>query len=911
MPLGTTAEIIAQTFPVLQLALEQSASNSQSDQVLWSDWSWESKSPEPNDATSFHNLASSISEPQISRFEAPSVETSIPQTESIVESQLDSQTESSDAALEQVSTAKTFELLHPQITRKPLGAESPLGNREPLEPIEPSIEADFPVTTTEPAASAEVSIQRDSSEAAVFTPSLEIIDSSATEPERDGILPILSQSLVPQSEPFERLEAEPEPVSSPLIHQPVTFLSDSQSSPQSTSTMLSELHEERDNSRLISKSTEETELSTSSTSAPETNQLSDSADQNSALTDLDKPSDRPTERAVIDLISPAATSLPSTEPTASVTTNQTESPDAQADLPEKASETNLEIPTLIESVNSEQVEEQAKLSISGTPTETPVQLSAEPITLSNTNPTSNLESEFVSLSVDEVTQPDVDQSESLAEPSASIQTDNSTSLLYQIQPTFIENESTSHTPLPDTQTQPVETQLPLLHTTSVELQQTPQSVEQFNIPDMESITASEQAHDEVQAGLLDESGSTSSQKADWIQAKHDSDSQKPLDSEDEVNQVSTVEPRQTMEEFSIEECNAESLTDQQALDLPMPTEANVSRSIMDSVNLQMNDSETLKTPIKSSQADRFTTELSQLDGFATITSTDQTINSTDQTINEQTSQETGDEPQSSGKISSTVADINQANTELPAVQLTFQPMDLESPQLAGEDTIQHQTSDALIQSQSIPDSWSSLSELVGDSVESAPWQETLDSLDTIAQPDSQTNSQNSLVFASHTDSQFKLQPDGLLPSLENTEDKATDEIETDTTDQSMIQARAAPLTAASTNLNPATNSSQSQTPTDEQLDQLASIIYSQLRQQFVVDRERRGEFLSGHSLWLGEFISSSQTAVKNKATTSEGTQKITFEQMPSNAALEKLTTEIYRLLKLQIELDRERNSLYF
>lgn len=1034
MPLGVSAEIIAQTFPILQLALEQSELNSLDQNLDWLDRNWESNSSESEEVAP--------SQLQIQLLETPSAEAPTPQPEPISEFQNESIAASS---FDDIPTppSKPFELLHTQITRKPLGIDSPLGNREPLEPIqpitepitelitepitEPITEIDSPSYAIESAPAAE-SIQRfSSSEEPALTASLpETVYSSATEPEiisrqseiSDQISLYASQEVSHPESSITRLETETEPV---ILHPDPSVLSQSDNQPSLHAlTVSSPSDQEADNSLSISENTQETAIYTGSTSALETSQSFDSGEQNLVLTDFVAPIEPST-----DLVSPSSVSLSPTEPTESVTTDSATLLDSLTvsfdETSRPVSEAHLLLETAPESVQLMLVEALAEPSILETMLETGSEtiLGAIPETISETvaqpsiQPTvesmnestseliestethldpaplnadeyiteSTVTGESIAISdslvvlPDEVSSPDVEIS-TLAESVNSMQTTQSKATSFD-QPVLSQSDSLSlphdsvqqnlaftnlATPIEPSATSLVSafstSSLPTESTTSITIKPT-------TLSDLLDVSLDEASRPDSEIGSFSEVTPESVETVNLVQSEVTT---KPPILEESSETVSGIAP-QPLVQFNDEpnsevsgELTSESIAVSETYFNPaLPLESNAVPPSADQYTAQsinspeslpqrlaaiLDDSTSLLHPIQPAPVEADST--SDLLPNMTLSNVQTTPDEVQQTLQSLHSTEAlqrveaitdSEQASTSQKI-----DPIQAQTDLNASELSdsqhridqvsiaksdktteqlsiIQEHDLESSSLqtfgetvapviveaekpqvdvsdssaSQQDVVQlhrnqSQTPDAsTLSTQPIPDSWSSLSELIAqDSTQPTPWQETLDSLDAIAQPDLQPD----------------LQAEALpLESLE-------DSLEVDTPDQTTIQPKVDSPTAVtvSPDSEPA-DSSQAQSPTDEQLDQIASIIYSQLRQRFVIDRERQGQFLSGHSLWLGEATLLEQVGANSN--TSQKFQKTIIDSMPFNTALEKLTAEIYTLLRIQIELDRERSALYF
>ena len=104
--------------------------------------------------------------------------------------------------------------------------------------------------------------------------------------------------------------------------------------------------------------------------------------------------------------------------------------------------------------------------------------------------------------------------------------------------------------------------------------------------------------------------------------------------------------------------------------------------------------------------------------------------------------------------------------------------------------------------------------------------------------------------------------------------------------------------------SPQPTSPKKSTTDDEQLEQLAWIVYHQLRQRLTLDCERQGQ-LTHHPPWIEVIIPTSPKATQSS--TSDQSITNTVEMLsPTNAKLSQLTGEIYYRVRSRLEVDRER-----
>lgn len=197
-----------------------------------------------------------------------------------------------------------------------------------------------------------------------------------------------------------------------------------------------------------------------------------------------------------------------------------------------------------------------------------------------------------------------------------------------------------------------------------------------------------------------------------------------------------------------------------------------------------------------------------------------------------------------------------------------------------------------VQSSSVsetPDSWSSLSDLLNQSTSNQSnersWQDVVADLSGNAQTPSVQRSPT--AEASETAATIEPYPSGST---------------------TLFNAEASEQLAAKTVADTST-ATQGQTDnlSDEQLDSLALAVYSRLRMQLESDRERHGIFATGHQLWLGSVLSTASFATAQKNTPPMSDQKAGDDRLsPLNTRLEKLTGEVYYLLRSRIEVAHER-----
>jgi hypothetical protein len=102
---------------------------------------------------------------------------------------------------------------------------------------------------------------------------------------------------------------------------------------------------------------------------------------------------------------------------------------------------------------------------------------------------------------------------------------------------------------------------------------------------------------------------------------------------------------------------------------------------------------------------------------------------------------------------------------------------------------------------------------------------------------------------------------------------------------------------------------------DEQLEHLAQKVYTLMRQWLEIEQERHGNQSVGFPIWLSNITSVYGTSAKVKS----GPKRSTSGQQPANTAgeisptddkLQKLTREIYYLTQQRLEIEQERQGGY-
>jgi hypothetical protein len=103
---------------------------------------------------------------------------------------------------------------------------------------------------------------------------------------------------------------------------------------------------------------------------------------------------------------------------------------------------------------------------------------------------------------------------------------------------------------------------------------------------------------------------------------------------------------------------------------------------------------------------------------------------------------------------------------------------------------------------------------------------------------------------------------------------------------------------------------------EEQLEILAQKIYSLIRQRLEIDKERQGHYCTGHPPWLDTLDpkssnTASSTSARSPQTAGQLTASLNGEVSSLDGKLEILTQEVYNLLRLRLEIERERQNIYY
>ncbi len=902
VPLGTTTETIAQTFPVLQLSLKETESRFSSEESSdWRDWSGEF-SADPIDSTQGEH-----SVPPSQNFDPV-------QTQLSPQSSLGSDLES----------PKTFELLHPQITRKPLGAELPLGNREPLEPISPSIESVANVDAARSANSIdwteEHSLQR-------FT-ALPVVDSS-------------SDSTSFQNDSTLHHNDE----SGSFAHPKPANISSSDGSHLSSASPQISLDRPADQTSVYSSRELEPPsepIAADIPLAPVAPELVLPSSSLSAL-EISDQTDEPTSPIAQTSLNSEDTEADAADPEVFVnlTDRNPESAFSETATPES---TQSNKPSATENLNIAALQlpplsEPTTISSDSDPIEEITPLAdAQPYSPSEASPViseapSSISSELKQVrEVDTESDSEGEQVQTSIEPSPTASTVHSTSNVLISDALSIDQVSDS--PVSDRAIVPLEHEVekgqPEL--TAAELQ-SDLPISPVTEP-MQSLNPQLQSSSEptFPTQLLRKSKDSEliSQNENLIQAEADPETtgSSPIITDEET--VDSLPEKKVALETSSEDHQLTSevtkTTDlklQSELDQSQPPAKNLGETtIAKSADSETTNIAQTKIATQNSEYQLAASDLAKGESLESLGGdTGEEISVESETlpiappltpIEPSIQSRFEASPQQQSLSDAYQVDNHEPQTVELAASDSSSPLEKGSQSSFSNPTQPDGSEPNIIQSASsdppssaserIPDSWTNLSELLGqESTEPSSLQDTIDSLDAVSQPS---------IQRSEEISSFE------LPESMNETDR---EDETIAADESVMIQRQTDLISpadpiAHDLVSPTATSPQARSPTDEELDQLALVIYSRLRLQFVFEREKTGAFRSGHSLSLGNFIlpdrAGTTSSQKNSSQAMNANSNI--DKTPTDAHLEKLTAEINTLLQFQIEFDRERHTvLYF
>ena len=235
------------------------------------------------------------------------------------------------------------------------------------------------------------------------------------------------------------------------------------------------------------------------------------------------------------------------------------------------------------------------------------------------------------------------------------------------------------------------------------------------------------------------------------------------------------------------------------------------------------------------------------------------------------------------------------NRQVQGETIARKPTEVAEPEPQGEQSASSRVSSS---NDEIPDQWNSLADLIvqrshqNPQSSQQPWQEAINSLDELTEGSGiqrfgeeleEDDSAEKMIVGS------PVEPD-VEPIHESTHELAPE---------------------------PAVHTIQRQakggedTIADEDLAKLARKIYSRLRDQFEIGIgvERQGSFTIGHQAWLGNIPPPySSKANKTEAGDSPEVEEIREISFSTDLELEQLTSQVYSLLRLKLEIDHERYS---
>ncbi|MEG4805818.1 hypothetical protein Q5689_35340, partial [Microcoleus sp. ARI1-A2] len=243
----------------------------------------------------------------------------------------------------------------------------------------------------------------------------------------------------------------------------------------------------------------------------------------------------------------------------------------------------------------------------------------------------------------------------------------------------------------------------------------------------------------------------------------------------------------------------------------------------------------------------------------------------------------------------------------------------------------------------IPNSWSSISELLGESPNNAT--ANLDELKPLGFSQQLNNTNKSILpkldnkYINNNEQQNNIGFD--MPTSWSSISELLGESFTTTADSIQTKNEVSPASLSEPESSPSytlasPNLSDNSTPTseatsqqitagtpakdtsieDEQLEELAQKVYTLMRQWLEVEQERQGNQLLGYPIWPSNITSIHGTSAKvrstpKRSTPGQQTAGDPGEVSPVDDKLQKLTGEIYYLLRQRLEIDRERRGGYY
>jgi hypothetical protein len=245
--------------------------------------------------------------------------------------------------------------------------------------------------------------------------------------------------------------------------------------------------------------------------------------------------------------------------------------------------------------------------------------------------------------------------------------------------------------------------------------------------------------------------------------------------------------------------------------------------------------------------------------------------------------------------------------------------------------------------ENIPNSWSSISELLGENTNNAP--ANIDSLKPLGFSQRLNNPNNSILAKlenKYTNNNEQKNNTFDTPTSWSNISELLGESSTTTPDSIPIKNEVPPAslpepesspsyTFASPNVSDnsasTTSGETSQLITadiagkdraldDEQLEKLAQKVYTLMRQWLEIEQERQGHQSLGYPTWLSNITSTYGTSAKVRSAPERSTPGsppagAPGEVSPVDDKLQKLTGEIYYLVRQRLEINRERQGGYY
>ena len=245
--------------------------------------------------------------------------------------------------------------------------------------------------------------------------------------------------------------------------------------------------------------------------------------------------------------------------------------------------------------------------------------------------------------------------------------------------------------------------------------------------------------------------------------------------------------------------------------------------------------------------------------------------------------------------------------------------------------------------ENIPNSWSSISELLGENTNNAP--ANIDSLKPLGFSQRLNNPNNSMLAQlenKYTNNNEQKNNTFDTPTSWSNISELLGETSTTTPDSIPIKNEVLPASLTEPESSPSytfasPNVSDNSTSTisgetsqlitadilgkdravdDEELEKLAQKVYTLMRQWLEIEQERQGYQSLGYPTWLSNITSTYGTSAKVRSAPERSTPGAppagaTGELSPVDDKLQKLTGEIYYLVRQRLEINRERQGGYY